>query len=199
MLRRASALRSCLHTASKKLSYTQRMDKTGRSLSPHLTIYRLPLISFSSVTARITGIMCSAGVIATAGLTLFGGSDFPAQVVHELGPASKRVTGYDVTPAAKFVVSYPIVYHWLENFRHMVRDVTAKGFTNNMMLQSARVLYVGIAAVSLGLACCSLQPLPPLLCRRPSFSQPPSRPLSVRTLSISQSAKDAFRKLSPVV
>ena len=56
-------------------TYTERMDKTGRPLSPHLMIYRLPLIAWSSVTVRITGVIGSAMAIGIAGATIVGGGD----------------------------------------------------------------------------------------------------------------------------
>jgi len=42
-------------------SYTERMNATGRPVSPHVTIYAFPAISISSITVRVTGVLLCAG------------------------------------------------------------------------------------------------------------------------------------------
>jgi len=42
-------------------SYTEQMEKTGRPLSPHVTIYAFPTIALSSITVRATGILLTVG------------------------------------------------------------------------------------------------------------------------------------------
>ena len=64
LLPRARAL-----CAEAKPTYTERMDATGRPVSPHLMIYRLPTIAYSSITVRISGIIAGAGVLG-AGVVL---------------------------------------------------------------------------------------------------------------------------------
>lgn len=39
-----------------KLSYTEKQDKTGRPVSPHVTIYKFPVTALSSITNRVTGV-----------------------------------------------------------------------------------------------------------------------------------------------
>ena len=58
--RAAQSFRSVSSDAKAPL-YSERMDKTGRPISPHLMIYRLPAIAWSSVMVRITGAVASAG------------------------------------------------------------------------------------------------------------------------------------------
>ena len=38
-------------------TYTDRMIKKGRPVSPHVTIYRFPIVAISSITNRVTGFM----------------------------------------------------------------------------------------------------------------------------------------------
>ena len=42
------------------------MNKTGRPLSPHLTIYRWPITMTLSILHRVTGVFMAAGVIILA-------------------------------------------------------------------------------------------------------------------------------------
>ena len=41
-------------------SYSDRMKKTGRPVSPHITVYAFPTVAISSVTVRITGCPCAS-------------------------------------------------------------------------------------------------------------------------------------------
>jgi hypothetical protein len=42
-------------------TYSERMDKTGRPISPHVTIYAFPTIAITSVMVRITGFALTVG------------------------------------------------------------------------------------------------------------------------------------------
>ena len=134
-----------------KPSYTERMDKTGRPVSPHLTIYRLPLIAWSSVTVRITGVIGSAMVFGIAGATILGGGDFVSDIV-QMGVAANPM----VVPVAKFAIAWPLTYHWLGNMRHMFWDLTAKGFNNITMLHTSYGIVAATTAISAGFALYSL-------------------------------------------
>ena len=45
-------------------SYTERMDKTGRPVSPSIFIYKYPAIALSSITVRVTGVLLTFGARA---------------------------------------------------------------------------------------------------------------------------------------
>ena len=40
----------------KKESYSEKQAKTGRPVSPHVTIYSFPITALSSITNRVTGV-----------------------------------------------------------------------------------------------------------------------------------------------
>ena len=42
-------------------TYTERMEKTGRPVSPHIMIYDFPATAFTSITHRVTGTLMCAG------------------------------------------------------------------------------------------------------------------------------------------
>ena len=63
-LRRGLARPALLRSLSTKgPTYSERMDKTGRPISPHVMIYNFPTIALSSITVRITGGMATFGAL----------------------------------------------------------------------------------------------------------------------------------------
>lgn len=56
-----AALGMARRMQSSTPSYTERMNATGRPLSPHVTIYAFPAGALSSITVRITGMLLCAG------------------------------------------------------------------------------------------------------------------------------------------
>merc|ERR1719229_5543 len=125
-------------------------------------IYRLPLIAWSSVTVRITGLIASAGFFVVGGATLYKGGGWVADTAQDLDMTTQRWTGRDFgsipTFVAKFSIAYLMAYQWLGSARHMVWDLTAMGFTNQKMLQSAYAMFGASAVISLALAMYSLPP-----------------------------------------
>lgn len=103
-------------------SYTDRMDKTGRPVSPHVTIYKFPVEALSSITTRITGVLLTIGTSAI-GVASLGGAEVPALV------AAFQSSAPVLVPAAKFVVVYPLSYHWLSALRHTVRSTCTSSCT----------------------------------------------------------------------
>lgn len=132
-------------------SYSEKMDKTGRPISPHVFIYRFPTIAISSIMVRISGIMLTVGTSGIAYMAVLGGSDAPANFASGLASSS-------LAAPAKFAVGFPLTYHFLGAVRHTVWDKTASGFTNAQMLQSSYALIGASTAIALGLSMYSLPP-----------------------------------------
>ena len=56
--------RTCLKRSfgvTSAQTYSERMDKTGRPVSPHVDIYKFPPAALSSITHRVTGCVLAAG------------------------------------------------------------------------------------------------------------------------------------------
>ena len=143
---RVAALRA---RGMSNLAYTERMDKTGRPVSPAVTIYRFPSIALSSITVRITGGMLTVGVGGVAAMSLFGSPDAAYSMAQCIGSSS-------IAPLAKFAVAFPLTYHFMGGIRHAVWDLTAKGFTNQHMLMSSYAIFGASTILSLALATYSL-------------------------------------------
>ena len=95
-----------------------------RPISPHVfeidqkaMHYKFPIGATSSIANRVTGVMLSGGFGLAAALALAPQyADLAATIA-----SAKDAYPYLVMPA-KFVVSFPLVYHYLAGARHMYWD-----------------------------------------------------------------------------
>lgn len=152
--------------------YTDRQDKKGRILSPHVDIYAFPPtaitsgikatiastdpFSFSSsarlsVAIRITGAALSGGLTCAAALAL-AGADVPS-MASNIGSITL------VGELAKFTVAFPIVYHYLGALRHMYWDKNPEELTTDKVTQMSYMHGGSAVAISAGLALVTLAPL----------------------------------------
>jgi succinate dehydrogenase (ubiquinone) cytochrome b560 subunit len=95
----------------------------NRPMSPHLTIYKLQITSVLSVTHRGTGLALSGLTSMFAIGMLMASQPFPAYIAmlqsSHLGPA--------LLFSAKFILAYPLAFHFLNGIRHLAWDF-GKGF-----------------------------------------------------------------------
>ena len=143
-----------------KPTYSQRMDKTGRPISPHVFIYRFPAIALSSITVRITGMMATFGFFGVGAATIYGGGDWVYESLLDFGGITKRAVGMDLSAAAKASVAFVLSYQWFGSARHMYWDLTAKGFNNSTMLHSSYAMVGVTTLITLGAAAYTLPPKP---------------------------------------
>ena len=150
-VRGPAALRRAKATiAAETPTYSERMDKTGKPVSPHVFIYAFPTIAISSITVRITGGMATLGFFGVGGLALTQGGEAAIESVQS-------IVSYAPT-AAKFSMAWVLGYQWFGSARHLYWDWTAKGFTNAQMLHSSYALGGGVTLLSLALAAYSMPP-----------------------------------------
>lgn len=95
-------------------TYSERQAALGRPISPHVTIYKMPITAVSSVMNRFTAMGITAGLSAGSALALVG-ADVPAIIYT----CQDVIPGF--APISKFFVAYPIAYHMLAAARHAVR------------------------------------------------------------------------------
>jgi len=97
------------------------MTPSNRPLSPHLQIYRLPLVSILSITHRITGVALSAGTLLLAiwlGSAAYGPDayDFVSDLM-----------GSPLGLLILFGFSLAFYYHLCNGIRHLLWDI-GRGF-----------------------------------------------------------------------
>jgi len=128
------------YLAQSKQPYTVRQEAKGRFVSPHVEIYDFPVAAISSIATRVTGGGLAVGFYGASAYALFGG-DVPA-----LLDAWKAAAPAVVLAGSKFVVGFPLAYHWLAGVRHIYIDRNPGGLNNDSIEMSSRiVLGLGVA------------------------------------------------------
>lgn len=123
------------------------MNRTGRPVSPHATIYAFPVAAISSITTRLTGVALSFGCLGLGGLDLFYGAGSSLELMQSIGSS-----GVLVAYPAKLAVAFPVVYHSLGGLRHFVYDYFPEKVLNNEAVPKSSVALIGASGVlSLGL------------------------------------------------
>jgi len=101
------------------------MSKTGRPVSPHVSIYSFPIAALTSIAIRISGMSLSIGAFGVACLELTGGSGSSLEFVQSIADMDSIV----VPAAAKTAVAFPFIYHYLGGLRHFYWDTTPEVLT----------------------------------------------------------------------
>ena len=101
------------------------MKKTGRPVSPHVTIYAFPITALTSIANRATGMCLSFGCLGLGVMEMAGGSGSALSFVETLGQSS-----FLIAAPAKFCVAFPLTYHYLGGVRHMLWDRNPDMLTN---------------------------------------------------------------------
>ena len=125
------------------------MNSINRPLSPHLQVYRLPLVALLSITHRITGVALSAGTLL---LVIWLGS---AAYGPEAYDQVSELLGSPIGLIILFGFSAAFYYHLCNGIRHLVWDF-GQGFelptvrrSNVLVLIGAAVLTIGTWAIAL--------------------------------------------------
>ena len=61
------------------------MKKTGRPVSPHVTIYAFPVGALSSITNRVTGVALSLGAAGLGAIEIVAGSGTSLELMQMIG------------------------------------------------------------------------------------------------------------------
>jgi succinate dehydrogenase / fumarate reductase cytochrome b subunit len=115
------------------------MSSINRPLSPHLQIYRLPLLALTSITHRITGVALSAGLILLSCwlAALAKGPEAYATIHGLILSLPGRVVLFGFSAA--------LFFHIANGLRHLVWD-TGRGLELSCARKSNSVV-IGTAVV----------------------------------------------------
>jgi succinate dehydrogenase (ubiquinone) cytochrome b560 subunit len=114
------------------------MNKTGRPVSPHVTIYSFPITALTSIANRVTGVALSVGALGVASVELVNGGGAAMSLMQDISASSGALVG----GAAKFSVAFPLVYHYLGGVRHLAWD-SFPDMLNNVDVKTASYALVG--------------------------------------------------------
>jgi succinate dehydrogenase (ubiquinone) cytochrome b560 subunit len=120
------------------------MEKTGRPVSPHVTIYAFPAGALTSITNRVTGVALSVGAAGISAVELMGGNGTAVQLLQDL-----TSMGPMVTSTVKFTVAFPFIYHFLGGVRHLLWDIYPQ-LLNNVDVKNASYILAG-SSLALGI------------------------------------------------
>jgi len=132
----------------KNKSYTARMEKTGRPVSPHVTIYSFPITALTSITNRVCGISLSFGAFSIALIELLGGSGSSLDFAQYIGQMDDSIL---IPATAKAAVAFPFVYHYLGGLRHVYWDMTPDVLTTSDVEKSSMLMVGGAIILTSGL------------------------------------------------
>lgn len=119
------------------------MAARTRPLSPHLQVYRLPLVSIMSITHRITGVALVVGTILLA--AWLGGGAYSPEAYADMSAFLGSWIGYVLL----FGWSVALYYHLCNGIRHLFWDI-GKGFAladahrSNVIVLVATVILVAV-------------------------------------------------------
>lgn len=93
------------------------VNRGNRPLSPHLSIYRMPLPAITSILIRITGIACyGLGILVVAWFLAAAGSERAFEIVDGL------LTSF-LGDLVMFGAAWALWYHMLGRLRHVIWDL----------------------------------------------------------------------------
>ena len=113
-----------------------------RPLSPHLQVYRLPLLAWLSILHRMTGL--AAGLGALYLVAWFAAAAAGPGWFDPLAAASRSIVG----AVLLFLLSGAFLYHLCNGIRHLVWDA-GYGFELTTARQSGRLTILAAALLNL--------------------------------------------------
>lgn len=123
------------------------MKKTGRPVSPHVTVYAFPAAALSSITNRVTGCALSFGAAGLGAAELVGGSGTSLEIMQTIGQYPSTM----VVASAKFCVAFPITYHYFGAVRHLLWDAKPELLTTNEEVEKSAYILLGSSLVASGI------------------------------------------------
>ncbi|HMA50541.1 MAG TPA: succinate dehydrogenase, cytochrome b556 subunit [Magnetospirillaceae bacterium] len=117
------------------------MNPTNRPLSPHLQIYRLPLVALMSITHRITGVALSAGTILL--VVWLGSAAYGPEAYDQVSACLASPFGMIVL----FGFSAAFYFHLCNGIRHLVWDA-GRGFELATVARSNRLVLLGAVVLT---------------------------------------------------
>lgn len=117
------------------------MNRTGRPVSPHVTVYAFPVSAIASISTRVTGVMLSFGAFGVGALDMVAPGTGLA-MMESIGSS-----GFLFSSTAKGAVAFPLVYHSLGALRHFVWDYFPEKYLNNIDVEKSSIALFGASGL----------------------------------------------------
>ncbi|KAL4222569.1 hypothetical protein ACF0H5_018608 [Mactra antiquata] len=127
LLQTSRCFQTCVVPASNQARAAEQMERywkknrdQNRPLSPHLTVYKLPMTAVMSISNRITGTILTGVMFVGPIVYLCGTKDFNGYIdmIQSWGSL-----GVGLVQLAKFSVAFSFSYHVLASIRHLTWDM----------------------------------------------------------------------------
>jgi len=119
------------------------MNSLNRPLSPHLQVYRLPLVALLSITHRITGVALSAGTVLLA--IWLGSAAYGPEAYDQVS----ALMGSPIGLIILFGFSAAFYFHLCNGIRHLVWDA-GQGFELPTVRRNNVLVLIGAAVLTIG-------------------------------------------------
>ncbi|TMW63038.1 hypothetical protein Poli38472_005656 [Pythium oligandrum] len=140
--RRAFSVSSRSVLPTSAVPYTEQQKRLGRPLSPHVTVYKQPVTAVSSILNRIAGTGLAIGFGGLGAIAAAGG-DVPGWIT------ATQTAAPGLMPFVKFLVAFPLTYHYIGGVRHLVWDRKPEYITFKVSQKSSVAAIGGAIAVSI--------------------------------------------------
>ncbi len=117
------------------------MSSANRPLSPHLQVYRLPLLAILSISHRMTGVAMSVSALFLV-YWLAAMASGPAAF-----EAAQGFFGHIIVQLILIAASYALFYHLCNGIRHLFWDA-GKGFEVAVAERSGRLVLVAAGVLT---------------------------------------------------
>lgn len=117
------------------------MQPANRPLSPHLQVYKLPLLAVLSISHRISGVAMFLGALFLI-YWLAALASGPAAF-----EAAQEFFGHLLVQLILIVASYALFYHLCNGIRHLFWDV-GKGFEIEVAERTGRLVLVAAGVLT---------------------------------------------------
>jgi len=122
------------------------MNKDNRPLSPHLQIYKLPLVAITSILHRITGVALYVGLILLCGLISY--YTYQVNIFDEGVPTCDCVVIKSIIYIVMFCWTFALYYHLCNGIRHLFWDM-GKGFEIQAARRSGVIVLITASLLTL--------------------------------------------------
>jgi succinate dehydrogenase / fumarate reductase cytochrome b subunit len=117
------------------------MTSSRRPLSPHLQVYRLPLVALLSITHRVTGVALVGGAVLLA--LWLGSAAYGAAAFEQFS----RLLGSPLGLLVLFGFTVAFYYHLCNGIRHLFWDV-GRGYALVDANRSGRLMVAATIALT---------------------------------------------------
>ena len=107
-----------------------------KKLSPHLSIYKFPLVAISSITNRVSGIYLTFSAMGISFFWLTNNKQ--KEIIYN----KYNETNFYIRKIFNYTLLYPFGYHVTGGLRHLIWDMNPKLLTNTKVYKLSKFIFL---------------------------------------------------------